>query len=77
MWDRAGTNDVHIARENLLRTKLGKQRNLLESLSVGFSTRRRRIQTPCPRCNTLQGVLTSPAVYTALAPDRFKDFWCD
>jgi hypothetical protein len=77
MWDRAGTNGVHIARENLLRTKLGKRRNLLESLSVGFSTRRRKIQTPCPPCNTLCKVLTSPAVYTALAPNRFKDFWRD
>jgi hypothetical protein len=36
MWDFAGADDGHIARENRLRTKLGKQRDLLQLLSVGF-----------------------------------------
>jgi hypothetical protein len=44
MWDFAGADHGHIARENRLRTKLGKQRDLLQLLSVGFSTRSARMQ---------------------------------
>ena len=55
MWDFAGADHGHIARENRLRTKLGKQRDLLQLLSVGFSTRSIRMQAACPPCNTPPG----------------------
>jgi hypothetical protein len=54
MWDFAGADDGHI------HGRIGfepswETSDLLQLLSVGFSTRSARMQAACPLYNTLQG----------------------